>query len=39
MTIEENLAIAYSKAKTRGLAPGIRKSQSKLFREKLARRD
>ena len=37
MTIEENLAIAYSKAKTRGLAPGIRKSQSKLFREKLAR--
>lgn len=36
MTIEENLAIAYSKAKTRGLAPGIRKSQSKLFQEKLA---
>ncbi|HNX27806.1 MAG TPA: ATP-binding cassette domain-containing protein [Syntrophomonadaceae bacterium] len=37
MTIEENLAIAYSKTKTRGLAPGIRKTDSKLFKEKLAR--
>lgn len=36
MTIEENLAIAYSKGKVRGLTPGINKKDIKLFREKLA---
>ena len=37
MSIEENLAIAYARGKTRGLKPGIRKSEAKLFREHLAR--
>ncbi|ABI67665.1 ABC transporter ATP-binding protein [Syntrophomonas wolfei] len=37
MTIEENLAIAYARGKPRGLKPGIRKSEAKLFREHLAR--
>jgi putative ABC transport system ATP-binding protein len=36
MTIEENLAMAYAKGKTRGLLPGVRRNESKLFREKLA---
>ncbi|MEA1962090.1 MAG: ATP-binding cassette domain-containing protein [Bacillota bacterium] len=36
MTIEENLAIAYDKAKPRGLRPGIRKSDIKLFRDRVS---
>lgn len=36
MTIEENLAIAYSKGKPKGLRPGITKTDLVLFREKLA---
>ncbi len=36
MTIEENLAIAYSRGKARGLTPGITKAESALFRERLA---
>ncbi len=36
MTIEENLAIAYSRGKTRGLTPGITRAESVLFRERLA---
>ncbi|HWP98050.1 MAG TPA: ATP-binding cassette domain-containing protein [Syntrophomonadaceae bacterium] len=36
MTIEENLAMAYAKGKTRGLQPGLRKTDSKLFQEHLA---
>ncbi len=36
MTIEENLAIAYAKAKTRSLRPGIKKADTKLFKDKLA---
>ena len=36
MTIEENLAIAYSRGKPRGLTPGITKAESNLFRERLA---
>lgn len=36
MTIEENLAIAYTKNKPRGLRPGISKGEAKLFREHLA---
>jgi putative ABC transport system ATP-binding protein len=36
MTIEENLAIAYAKGKPRGLIPGIAKSDTGLFRERLA---
>ncbi|NLZ39209.1 MAG: ATP-binding cassette domain-containing protein [Firmicutes bacterium] len=36
MTIEENLAIAYHKNKSRGLQPGIRKKERQFFREKLA---
>ena len=36
MTIEENLAIAYAKAKTRGLKPGIKKAEAKMFKDKLA---
>lgn len=35
MTIEENLAIAACKAKTRGLQPGITKADKKAFREQL----
>jgi len=36
MTIEENLAIAYARGKSRGLTPGITKADSAYFREKLA---
>jgi putative tryptophan/tyrosine transport system ATP-binding protein len=36
MTIEENLAMAYAKGKSRGLQPGLRKMDSKLFQENLA---
>ncbi|HZK43173.1 MAG TPA: ATP-binding cassette domain-containing protein, partial [Syntrophomonadaceae bacterium] len=36
MTIEENLAIAYGKNKTRGLRLGIKKGETKLFRDNLA---
>lgn len=35
MTIEENLAIAYAKGKTRGLRPGINKADIILFKERL----
>ena len=37
MTIEENLAIAYARGKSRGLTPGISKADLAFFREKLAR--
>lgn len=36
MTIEENLALAYTKGKVRGLTPGMRKADEKLFRERLS---
>jgi len=36
MTIEENLAIAYSRGRKRGLTPGITRAESNLFRERLA---
>ncbi len=36
MQIEENLALALRRGKRRTLAPGIRKSERALFREKLA---
>lgn len=36
MTIEENLAIAYYKAKPRNYMPGITRNNRELFREKLA---
>ena len=36
MTIEENLAIAYYKNKSRGLGPGITSKDRALFREKLS---
>ena len=36
MTVEENLAIAYSKGKPRGLRPGIRKRDVEYFRERLS---
>ena len=36
MTIEENLAIAYYKNKSRGLGPGITSKDRELFREKLS---
>lgn len=36
MTIEENLAIAYSRGKTRGLTLGITKAESAFFRDRLA---
>jgi len=36
MTIEENLAIAYTRGKPKGLRPGISKADTALFREKLA---
>lgn len=36
MTIEENLAMAYAKGKHRGLLPGVRRNESRLFKEKLA---
>ena len=36
MTIEENLAIAYYKNKSRGLSPGITSKNRELFREKLS---
>lgn len=35
MSITENLAIAYSKGKCIGLGKGVRKSEMKLFRERL----
>jgi putative ABC transport system ATP-binding protein len=36
MTIEENLALAYSRKKTWALGPGVSKEDAKLFRERLA---
>ena len=36
MTIEENLAIAYYKNKSRGLSPGITSKDREIFREKLS---
>ena len=36
MTIEENLAIAYYKNKSRGLGPGITSKDREVFREKLS---
>ena len=36
MTIEENLAMAYAKGKTRGLQTGINKADTSLFKEQLA---
>lgn len=36
MTIEENLAIAYYKNRSRGLSPGITSKDRELFREKLS---
>lgn len=36
MSIEENLAMAYAKNKSRGLQPGINKSELRLFRDRLA---
>lgn len=36
MTIEENLAMAYAKGKPRGLLPGVRRSETRLFKDKLA---
>ena len=35
MTIEENLAIAYSRTKTRGLSIGVTKKRREFFKEKL----
>ncbi|WP_166244542.1 ABC transporter ATP-binding protein [Paenibacillus turpanensis] len=37
MTIEENLALAYSRGKTRGLVMGVSRARRKLFREQLSR--
>jgi len=39
MTIEENLAIAYSRGRKRGLTPGITRAESNMFRERLAELD
>ena len=36
MQIEENLALAYRRGKRRTLAPGIRKSERAMYRERLA---
>ncbi len=36
MTIEENLAMAYTKGKIHGLQPGLRRNERELFRERLA---
>lgn len=36
MTIEENLAMAYAKGKTRGLQLGINKADTRLYKEQLA---
>jgi len=36
MTIEENLAMAYAKGKSRGLLPGVTKQEAKFFRDKVA---
>ncbi|MGI6468273.1 MAG: ATP-binding cassette domain-containing protein [Syntrophomonadaceae bacterium] len=36
MTIEENLAMALAKGKSRGLQPGIRRSDKRVFRDRLA---
>jgi putative ABC transport system ATP-binding protein len=35
MTIEENLALAYSRTKTRGLSIGVTKKRKEFFKEKL----
>lgn len=37
MTIEENLALAYSRGSRRGLSRGIKKSDEKMFKEQLSR--
>jgi len=37
MTIEENLAMAYVKGQPRGLQWGIRRTDAKMFRDRLAR--
>lgn len=39
MTIEENLGLAYSRGKKRGLSIGINKKDTEMFREKLAELD
>jgi len=39
MTIEENLAMALGKGKSRGLQLGIRRTERKFFRERLAQLD
>lgn len=36
LTIEQNLAIALARGKTRGLGPGVTEARRKLFREELA---
>lgn len=36
MTIEENLAIAYARGKSRGLTPGISRADSAMFKDRLA---
>ncbi|MGF7050549.1 putative ABC transport system ATP-binding protein [Paenibacillus sp. DS2015] len=37
MTIEENLAMAYTRGKSRGLSFGVKASKRRLFKEELAR--
>ncbi|MDR2825884.1 MAG: ABC transporter ATP-binding protein [Deltaproteobacteria bacterium] len=39
MTIEENMALAYRRGKTRGLSRGMQKSEREFFREALSRLD
>jgi putative ABC transport system ATP-binding protein len=39
MTIEENMALAHRRGKTRGLRSGMQKSEREFFREALARLD
>lgn len=39
MTIEENLALAYSRGSRRGLSRGIKKADEKIFRQQLSRLD
>jgi putative ABC transport system ATP-binding protein len=39
MTIEENMALANRRGKTRGLGAGVRKSEREFFRDTLARLD
>ncbi|THE17617.1 ABC transporter ATP-binding protein [Kocuria rosea] len=36
MTVEQNMAIAYQRGKSRGLAPGLTSARRQLFRDKLA---